>query len=80
MSPDLAVYPLLIPVVNIIWVWVSVFGLIKQWNTITANYSNTKSAPKLTTGAFGCLIIIPVFGYLYWVYEITKAINFMAAS
>ena len=79
VSPGAAVGFMFIPLFNIYWIFKAIGGLPRQWNIITSSYSNTKNAPKLTMGAFICLLIIPIIGQIIWLSQITKGINFMAA-
>ena len=79
VSPSAAVGFLFIPLFNIYWIFKAMGGLPKQWNLITSSYSNTKNAPKLTLGAFICMLLIPIIGQIIWLSQITKGLNFMAA-
>ena len=79
VSPGAAIGFLFIPIFNIYWIFKAIGGLPKQWNLITSSFSNTKNAPKLTVGAFICLLLIPVIGQIIWLSQITRGINFMAA-
>ena len=79
VSPGAAIGFLFIPVFNLYWFFKAIGGLPRQWNTITSAYPNTKNAPKLTMGAFICLLLIPVIGQIIWLSQITKGLNFMAA-
>ncbi len=79
VSPGAAIGFLFIPVFNLYWFFKAIGGLPRQWNTITSAYPNTKNAPKLTMGAFICLLLIPVIGQVIWLSQITKGLNFMAA-
>lgn len=77
VGPAAAVGLLFIPIFNIYWIFKALGGLPRQWNTITASYDNTKHAPKLSIGAFICLIFIPIIGTIIWVAQVTKGLNFM---
>ncbi|MGJ8655644.1 MAG: DUF4339 domain-containing protein [Akkermansiaceae bacterium] len=79
ISPGAAIGFLFIPIFNIYWLFKAIGGLPKQWNLITSCYPNTKNAPKLTMGAFICLLLIPIIGQIIWLSQITKGLNFMAA-
>lgn len=78
VSPGAAIGFLFIPVFNLYWLFKAIGGLPKQWNTITSSYPNTKNAPKLSMGAFICLLLIPVIGQIIWLNQIIKGLNFMA--
>lgn len=78
VSPGAAIGFLFIPVFNLYWLFKAIGGLPKQWNTITSSYPNTKNAPKLSMGAFICLLLIPIIGQIIWLNQIIKGLNFMA--
>ncbi|MFT5632620.1 MAG: hypothetical protein ACI9SQ_000326 [Rubritalea sp.] len=78
VSPGAAIGFLFIPVFNLYWLFKAIGGLTKQWNTITSSYPNTKNAPKLSMGAFICLLLIPIIGQIIWLNQIIKGLNFMA--
>lgn len=79
MTPDHAVKYLFIPFYNIYWSFKAVGGLPKEWNRIVSSYRNTRYGPRLTVGAYVCMLIIPAIGYIIWLNQITKALNFMVA-
>ena len=78
VSPGAAIGFLFIPVFNLYWLFKAIGGLPKQWNTITSSYPNTKNAPKLSMGAFICMLLIPVIGQIIWLSQIIKGLNYMA--
>jgi len=78
VSPGAAIGFLFIPVFNLYWLFKAIGGLPKQWNTIASSYPNTKHAPKLSMGAFICMLLIPVIGQIIWLNQIIKGLNFMA--
>jgi hypothetical protein len=78
VSPGAAIGFLFIPLFNIYWIFKAIGGLPRQWNQITSAYPNTKNAPKLSIGAFVCMLLIPIIGQMIWLSQITKGLNFMA--
>ena len=79
ITPGKAVGFLFIPLFNYYWIFVAMGGLPRQWNEIVSRYENTQDAPRLSIGAFVCLLLIPVIGFFIWAHQIIKAINFMVS-
>jgi len=77
ITPGKAVGFLFIPFFNYYWIFVAMGGLPRQWNEIMGRYENTQDAPRLTIGAFVCLLLLPGIGFFIWAYQIIKGINFM---
>jgi hypothetical protein len=78
VSPGKAIGFLFIPFFNIYWIFIAFGGLPRQWNTITSSFPNTKNAPRLSIGAFVCMLLIPIIGQIIWLSQITRGLNFMA--
>ena len=78
ISPGKAIGFMFIPLFNIVWLFLAVGGLPKQWNSITSRYDNTRHAPQITMGMFVCLLLLPVIGAILWHKQLINAINFMA--
>jgi hypothetical protein len=79
VTPGKAVGFLFIPLFNYYWIFVAMGGLPRQWNEIMDRYENTQDAPRLTIGAFVCLLLLPGIGLFIWAHQIIKAINFMVS-
>ncbi|PQJ28856.1 DUF4339 domain-containing protein [Rubritalea profundi] len=79
ITPGKAVGFLFIPLFNYYWIFVAMGGLPRQWNEIMDRYENTQDAPRLSIGAFVCLLLLPGVGFFIWAYQIIKAINFMVS-
>lgn len=79
VTPGKAVGFMFIPLFNYYWIFVALGGLPRQWNEIVSRYDNTQDAPRLSIGAFVCLLLIPGIGFFIWAYQIIKAINFMVS-
>lgn len=79
VTPGAAVGFMFIPIFQYYWIFKAIGGLPRQWNLITSSFPNTKNAPKLSIGAFVCMLLIPIIGQIIWLNQITKGLNFMAA-
>ena len=80
LSPGMAVGLLFIPFFGPIWIIIVLCKLPNQWNSIMSKYTNTTAAPRLSLGIALCAILIPVIGYILWMQQVAKAINFLVSA
>ena len=84
LSPGAAVGFMLIPIFNIIWMFIAYIGWAKHYN-IRNNLSYSKSAPKVSEGLFITHhILLVVFGFwpliFFMMYQMCRGINYLAAT
>lgn len=80
ITPGKAIGFLFIPLFNIVWMFMMFPKLAKEWNLITANFENTKRAPKFSETWFLllCIPFINLIAFFIAIPQLCNGITFMA--